>query len=175
MAFFTLVGSLIFEDFEGGEAAGRTHDASAGMRGGAAHIKIFDGGAIAGPSSNGAKEEKLFERKFALENISFGEADLLFDIEWSEDLLADDDVFQVGRVFGDGVDDGVAEFVAAIFPRAGFQFVRRVLHEAGENVLAWGREGCVGEAGNDHVDVGTMGKFAVFGLIVGTLHVIDGG
>src|SRR5215469_7804186 len=109
MAFFTLVGSLIFEDFEGGEAAGRAHDAAAGMRGGTAHIKVLDGGAIAGPSGDGAKEEKLFERKFALENIAFGEADLLFDVERRENLLADDDVFEIGRVFGNGVDDGVAE------------------------------------------------------------------
>jgi len=169
------VGSLIFEDFEGGEAAGRAHDASAGMRGGAAHIKVLDGSAIAGPSGDGAKEEKLFERKFSLENIAFGEADLLFDVEWREDLLADDDVFQIGRVLRDGIDDGVAEFVAAIFPRAVFEFVGRVLHEAGEHVLARGREGRVGEAGDDHVDVRTMGKFAVLGLVVGAFHIVDGG
>src|SRR5579875_4175438 len=149
-----LVGPQVFEDFEGGETAGRAHDAAAGMGGGAAHVEIFDRRAIASPSGDRAKEEKLFERKFALENIAFGETDLLLDVERSEDLPADDDVFEIGGVLRNRVDDGVAEFLAATFPRTGFEFVGRVLHEAGEDVLAGRRDGSVGKAGNDHVNVG---------------------
>src|SRR6185437_5522486 len=97
------------------------------MRRGAAHIKIFDGSAVTRPARDGTQKEKLLERQFALKNIPFGEADLLFDVEGRENLAADNDVFQVGRKFGNGVDYGVAEFFAARGPIAIFQFVRRVL------------------------------------------------
>ena len=88
-----LVSPRIFQNFERGEAAGRAHDAAAGMGGGAAHVEILDGRAIARPAGDGPQEEKLLERKFSLKNIAFGEAGGALDIERRDDLLADDDVF----------------------------------------------------------------------------------
>src|SRR5271169_811979 len=64
----------VVEDGHGAEAARGAHDAAAGMRGGAAHVKILQGRAIARPSGNRAKEEKLLERELTLENIALGAA-----------------------------------------------------------------------------------------------------
>src|SRR5690348_10661252 len=115
------ISPQVFENFQRCKAPRRAHDSAAGMRGGAAHIKIFDGSAITRPSCNRPQEEKLLERKFALKNIAFGQADLLLNVPRTEHLLADDDFFQVRRIFGDRVDHRVAKFVAAIFPRALFE------------------------------------------------------
>ena len=55
------------------------------------------------------------------------------------------------------------------------QLVGRVLHEAGQDVLARRRDGRIGQRGNDHVDVGTAREVAVLGVVVGALHVVDAG
>src|SRR3984885_7007605 len=133
-----LGGSLdIFENFESREAAGGAHDAAAGMRGRAAHVKILDGSAEARVSRCGTQEEELLEREFALEDVAFAQTPLAFEIERSYDLLVQNDVFDVGRVLGDGVNDGVAKgffFIVPVETRA--KLVGRVLHEAGEHMLA---------------------------------------
>ena len=114
------------------------------MRGGAAHIKVVDGGTVVGPAGDGAKEKKLLERKLALENVALGEAEFALEIERGKDLAADDDVFDVGGIFGDGVDDVVAEGFFLIIPVAFGELVGRVLHEAGENVFAGRRDAGIG-------------------------------
>ena len=63
----------VFQNFERGKTAGRAHDAAAGMRRRAAHIEFLHRSAVARPAGRRAQEEKLLERKFALENIAFGE------------------------------------------------------------------------------------------------------
>src|SRR5258708_34580671 len=123
------------------------------MRGGTAHIKVADGGAVVGPAGDGTEEEELFEGKLALENVALREAEFALEIERGENLAADDDVLDVGRVLGDGVDDVVAEGCFLIVPSALGEFVGRVLYEAGEHVFAGRRDAGIGDAGNDHVDV----------------------
>src|SRR5258708_4494506 len=110
------------------------------MRGGTAHIEVIDRGAVVGPAGNGAEEEELFEGKLALKNIALGETEFAFEIERGEDLAADDYFFYVGGVLGDGVDYRVAESFLVIVPGALRELVGRVLHEAGENVLARRRD-----------------------------------
>src|ERR1700683_2435819 len=127
------------------------------MRRGAAHIKIANRSAIASPAGNGAEEEKLLEREFALKNISFGEAGGAFDIERRNDLATDNNFFEIGRELRNGVNDGVAEGFALVVPGAAGEFVRRVLHEAGHDVLAGGGDRWVGERGNDNVNVRAAG------------------
>ena len=39
-----------------------------------------------------AQEEKLFERKLALENVAFGQAEFALEIERRDDLAVQDDV-----------------------------------------------------------------------------------
>src|SRR5260370_35458603 len=97
------------QDNLAGDAAVGAHDAAAWMRGGAAHIKVADRGAVVGPTGDGAEEEKLFERKLALKNVALSEAEFALEMERGEDLAPDDDVFDVGRDLGDGVDDVVAD------------------------------------------------------------------
>src|SRR5216683_1214748 len=145
------------------------------MRGGAAHIKAVNRSAIVGPAGNGTKEEKLLERKLALKNVALGEAEFALEVEWRDDLAADDDFFDVGSVFGEGVDDSVAEGFALVVPRAVGEFVGSVLDEAGKDVLAGRGNGRIGEAGNDDVDIRFAGEAAVLGVVVGALHVLDAG
>ena len=41
-----------------------------------------------------------------------------------------DDVFEIRRVFGNGIDDGVAEIIAKLVPiETGLELVGRVLHK----------------------------------------------
>src|SRR2546425_3990279 len=110
------------------------------MRCGTAHIKVVDRRAVVGPSGDGAKEKELFQRKLALKNVALGEPEFALEIKRSENLAADDDVFDVGSVFGDGVDDVVAEGFALVVPVAFGEFVGRILDKAGENVLARRRD-----------------------------------
>src|SRR5216683_2990304 len=145
------------------------------MRGGAAHIEVADRRAVVGPAGNGAEEEKLFERKFALKNVALREAEFALEIERGENLAGDDGFFDVGCVLGDGVDDGVAEGFALLVPGALRELVGRVLHEAGENVLARRRDAGIGEAGDDDIDVRLARVAAVLGVVVGALHVLDAG
>src|SRR5579859_1927523 len=145
------------------------------MRGGAAHIKVVDGSAVVSPAGNRAEEKELLKRKLALKNIALRKAEFALEVERSEDLAADDNFFDVGSVFGDGVDDGVAESFALIVPGAFGEFVGRVLNKAGHHVLARRCDGRVRQAGNDNVDVGLARKIAVFRIVVGAFHVLDAG
>src|ERR1700722_10219257 len=144
------------------------------MGGRAAHVEFFDGRAVTRPAGRGTQEEKLLERKFALKNISFGESGGALDVERGDELFADDQAFEIGRVLRNGVDDGVAEGFALLVPGSAREFVWRVLHEAGQDVFSRRRDGWIGERGDDHVDVGAAGKFAVFGLIIGAFHIFHG-
>ena len=53
----------LLQDDLAGDAAGRAHDAAAGMRGGAAHIEVVDRRAVVGPAGNGAEEERAAREK----------------------------------------------------------------------------------------------------------------
>src|SRR5271163_2813709 len=141
------------------------------MRGGAAHVEFFYRSAVTRPAGGGPQEEKLLERKFALENVAFGQARLAFDVQWSDELFSDDEIFQVGRELGNGVNDGVAEGFALLVPCAGGELVGRVLDETRKDVFSGRSDGGVGERWDHHVDVGASGKLAVLGLVVGALHV----
>src|SRR5258708_5455491 len=145
------------------------------MRGRAAHIKVVDGSAIVGPSGYGAKKKELLERKLALKNIALREPEFALEIKRGEDLAADDDVFDIGRVLGDGADHVVAESFFLIVPGALGKFVRRVLHEAGEHVFAGRRDAGISDTGNDHVDVGPARQTAVLGVVVSALHIFHTG
>ena len=118
----------------------------------------------------------MFERKLALENVAFGQSPFAFEIERGDDLAVQDDVFDIRRVFGDGVDDVVAElFFFRVPVEAGRQLVGRVLHEARKNVFSRRRKRRIGERRNHHVDVGMRRPVAVFRFVVGLLHVLDAG
>src|SRR5205085_10031794 len=87
----------------------RSHNDAARMRGRTAHVKVIDRRAVIRPSRNGPQEEKLLKRKFALKNIPLREAKFALQVERRKNLFADDDVFDVRRVFGNRLDDVIAE------------------------------------------------------------------
>src|SRR5439155_7491155 len=74
-----------------------------------------------------------------------------------------------------GVDDVLAEGIALLVPGALGEFVRRILHKTRENVFAGRRDAGIGDAGNDHINVGAARVMAVFGVIVSALHVFHAG
>ena len=162
----------LFENFERGKPSRSSHDSAAGMCRGAAHIEVADGSAVARPPGDRAEEEELLEREFALKDVALAEARGALDIERREELLADNDVFQIGRVFGNRVDDGVSEGFPLVVPVPFREPVRRVLNEAGKDVFAGRRDGRIGERGNHHINVGPTRTFAVLRIVVGALHVI---
>src|ERR1700759_479321 len=105
------VGRLLplFQDDLAGDAAIGAHNAPTGMRGRAANEEVIDRSAVIGPAGNGAEKEKLFERKFALKNVALRKAKFALEIERSENLFVDDDVFDVWGMLRNCVDDVVAE------------------------------------------------------------------
>src|SRR5688500_19833668 len=68
----------------------RAHDASAGMRGRAAHVEIADRRAVARPPRRGPQEEELFERQLPLEDVPLRQAPLTLEIERRHDLPGQD-------------------------------------------------------------------------------------
>src|SRR5690349_17827140 len=71
----------VFQNFHRREPAGCAHDAAAGMGCGAAHIKIADRRAELRVTRHRAQEEKLLQRELALEDVSFAQAELAFQIQ----------------------------------------------------------------------------------------------
>src|SRR5436190_15899071 len=104
-----LCGLSVFENFERCQASGRSHDSAAGMRRRAAQVKILDRRAKCSPSRDRPQEKQLFERKLALEDVAFGQSPLTFKIERRDDLAVQNDVFDIGRVFSNRINDSVAE------------------------------------------------------------------
>src|SRR5437868_13442151 len=141
------------------------------MRSGAAHIEVVDGGAVVSPTGYGTKKEELFERQLALEDVALCQAELALEVKRRENLTTDNNFFDIGGVLGNGVDDGIAEGFALLVPSALRQFVRGVLNEAGENVLARGSDGRIREAGNNDVYIRAARIAAVCGIVVGAFHV----
>ena len=84
---------------------------------GSAHVEVADRRAVLRPARGGAEEEQLLERQLALEDVAFGQPELALEVERRQDLAVQDDVLDVRRVLGDGVDDGVAERLALVVPR----------------------------------------------------------
>src|SRR5436305_776631 len=100
------------------------------MRRRPAHVKVPDWRTILGPTRSRAQKEKLFQCQFPLKNISLGQNEFTFEIERRQNLSMQYDVSNVRCMFGDGVDNIVAELFALLIPGALFQVVWRVLNEA---------------------------------------------
>src|SRR5437899_12699269 len=112
-----LAGSFyVFEDLECRKPPRRAHDPAARMRGRSTHIEVLDRRAELSVAGHRTQEEKLFERKLALKNVSFAQPELPVKVERREHLLVDNDVLDVRRVLGDGVDHVVAEGFALVVP-----------------------------------------------------------
>src|SRR5258708_38536446 len=94
-----------------------------------ANVEILNRRTILGPARSGPQKEKLFQRQLTLKNISLRQTKLAFQIKRRQDLSMKNDVFDIRRVLGDGVDDGVAKLFALVVPVSFLQVVRRVLHE----------------------------------------------
>jgi hypothetical protein len=152
-----------------GVVAGSTGDAAAGMSSGAAEIETGDGSAVLRPSSHGAVEKQLFETEVAVENIAFGQSVGAFQIERGENLACDNGTRNIGRVLGDFIHHAVAQQFAIFVPRALSKFVGNVLHEAGHDVLAGGRERRVGVRCDNAIDPELLGNFSELGDVIATL------
>src|SRR5216683_530166 len=99
--------------------------APARMGRGSAHIKVLDGRAELRPARYWSQEEELLERKLALEDIAFAQAKIAFQIKRRDHLPVQDDVLDIGRVLGNGIDHVVAEGLFLVIPvQAGTQLVR---------------------------------------------------
>jgi hypothetical protein len=84
------------------------------MSSGAAHIQVVDGSFVVPPTRHRPQKKELFERKLTLKNIASSKAELALEVERSQNLTTDDQVLNIRSVFGNGVDDGVAEGFALI-------------------------------------------------------------
>src|SRR5579872_4475269 len=108
--------TCIFQNFQCREPSRRTHDPSSGMGSRSAHVQVLDRSPEARKSRHRAQEEKLLQRKFALKNIAFAQSPFALKVEWCHDLFMQDDVLQIWRVLGNGVDNRVSEIVFQLVP-----------------------------------------------------------
>ena len=143
------------------------------MRRGTAHVKIPDGRAILGPTRRGPQKEELFERQLSLKNIAFRETELSLNIERRQHLPVQDQLLDVGRMLGNGIDDRIAELLASLVPVPFFQIIGSILHEAGHDVFARGRNRRVCQTWDDDVYIRTPRETSVLGIIVSALHILD--
>ena len=131
--------------------------------------------AVAGVAGDGPQEEELRGAQLALEDVALRQARGALDVERRHDLTVQDDLLQVGHVLGQGVDDHVAQLLAALVPGAPGELVGRVLDEARQHVLARRRHVGIDRRGHDDVEVGPPREVAVLGVVVGALEVVDRG
>src|SRR5580692_11538819 len=173
----TLCRSLhVFQNLQRSQASVRAHDAAARVSRRTTHVEILDRRAVLRPAGDWTQKEKLLQRKLALENVALAQSPFAFQIEWRNDLLVKDDVFDVWSIFGNGVDDGIAESFFLIIPvQPGTQLVRRVLHEAGQHMLSRRRHRRISQRRNHHVNIRMPGKVPVLRVVISSLHVFDGG
>ena len=101
-----------FDDLAGGVEAGGAGEGDSRMGAGAAEEKSANGSGVAGEAEERAHGEKLVEGEFAVRDVAAGEAVGFFEVEGGDDAAGDDFRGQIGRVLGEGFDDGVGEGVA---------------------------------------------------------------
>ena len=142
------------DDFAGGIGAGSPGQAVAGMRAGTAEKQAADGRFVTRPVQDWTHGKKLIEGELAVENVAAGKTVGCFEILGRDDLNGLDHAGQIGRVFGESSDDGVAEFLAAVIPVPFFQLEWRELNVGGENVLAIRSERGIENRGNSDVEPG---------------------
>src|SRR4029078_6954391 len=65
----------LLEDPQRRVAAGGAHDAAAGVRRPAAHIKAADACLVLRPAGSGMEEEELLQRQLSLEDVAFRETE----------------------------------------------------------------------------------------------------
>ena len=96
----------------GGVEAGGAGEADARVRAGATEEESANGSGVTGKTEKRAHGEELVESKFPVGDVAAGEAVIVFEIERSDNAPGEDFGGKVGRVFGEGLDDGVGEGVA---------------------------------------------------------------
>ena len=99
-------------------------------------VVVADGGSELRPSRCGSLNKELVESQLSLKYVALGETELLLALPWRQNLPMKNQVFDVGRKLAEGVDDGIAEVLALVFPVASFEFVAGVLDEQRQHVLA---------------------------------------
>ena len=145
------------------------------MGAGTAEEEALDGRFVAGPVEDRAHGEQLIEGQLAVKNVAAGEAVFGFEVFGGDGLSALDEAGEIWRVIADGFDDGVGEVLAARIPIPFFQFEWGKLDVGAHNVFADGSKARIAECGDGEIEVGRVGKFAVFGGVEGAFEVVDFG
>ena len=79
------------------------------MRRRTAQVEILNRRAEHRPARHRTQKEQLLQRELTLENIALAQSPFPFQIERRDHLAMQNDVLDIRRVLGNGVDDGVAE------------------------------------------------------------------
>src|SRR3954466_6403603 len=84
--------------------------------------------AILGPVRSGTLKEQLMQRELALEDVSFRQSGDPLDVRRRQNLPAEDELLDVGRIAADGVDHRVTERFTLLVSPAAVEIVRRILY-----------------------------------------------
>ena len=112
----SIVFAHAFEHFPRGIVTGKSRDAAARMRAGAADIETFDRRPISCPARNRTHEQQLIESHIGVVVMAFGKAEDFRQIEWGKHLRMKDCAFEVGSVRGYSIDHDLPQLLALLFP-----------------------------------------------------------
>ena len=161
---------------------------------GSAHVELLDRRGVLRPARHRPQEEQLFERQLALEDVAFRQPEVPLDVERRQHLAMEDQVADVRRVLGNGVDHRVAERLALQVP-LGRDCDRPAVVPAPAPVslpsrrksygayctkhditcLPGRRQRRVGQRRNHDVDVRPPREPPVLRIVVGAFHVVHAG
>src|SRR6188768_878944 len=95
-----------------GDHARRAHDAAAGVGGRTAHPQVAHRGLVPGPAGHRPVEEQLLQGEFAGEDVALTQARDVLDVLRGHELVALDQVADVGEALLQRVDHVLAEGLA---------------------------------------------------------------
>src|SRR4029077_3793786 len=104
----------IAQDGARGIGARSAHHTASRMSAGAAHVDAAHRRAVLRVPGYRAVEEQLIERELALKNVSLSKTDLVLDVPGRADFCVQNELFEIGAMPRDGVDDGGAEGFALL-------------------------------------------------------------
>jgi len=161
----------IKENFTRGVAARRGHHAAAGVAARAAQVQAAEWAAILRIAGNRPVEHELIHRQLAVEDVAFGHADLFLDHCRRADLDMLDQALEIGAVFGDLIDDRLAELLLLLIgPVAALDLRRAVLDETTHEVFTGRRHCRVAESGYERIDIGVLRPGSVLPIVVGAFQ-----
>src|SRR5256885_5080517 len=125
-----------------------------------AKIEIFNRRFVTSPIQQRTHGEELVQREIAVKDLPTRKPVLLFQVEGRDDLVREDQLRQIRRILRQRLHHRLPQGFSLLLPVT-LELVGSVLHVYGHHVLAFGRQGGVGQRWNGDFKVGLFRELAV--------------